>query len=126
MNYRIRYWLMVLACGVVLAGIARTDENDSIVNDGPSRAELFQARLAEELGPLGALAAAAAPPFFLPTDVKDDAIFGIDVSHHNDENCRCEPGQICSDCKIDWSRAQNQKISFVYVKASQEIGRAHV
>ena len=124
-----RYWfrcaLIVLACGLLLAGIARTDEissdvgSDPSVSDGPSRGEIFEARIRAELGPLGALSAAAAPSFILPTDIKGDAIFGIDVSHHNDENCKCKPGQDCSDCKIDWNRIRDQKIFFVYVKASQ-------
>ncbi len=116
----IRYGLIVLACGMLHAGVARTDENGAAaISDGPSRAELFQSRLAAEIGPLGALAAAAAPPFILPSDTKGDAIFGIDVSHHNDENCRCKPGEKCGECKIDWSRIHTQKISFVYLKATQ-------
>jgi lysozyme len=123
MHTWIRHGLIVLACGMLLAGVARTDENDAAtISDGPSRAELFQARLAAELGPLGALAAAAAPPFFLPSDAKGDSIFGIDVSHHNDENCRCKPGETCGECKIDWSRARSQKVSFVFLKASQGTG----
>ena len=119
MRYWFRYGLLVFACVVLLAGVARTDENYTDVGDGPSRGELFEARIRAELGPLGALSAAAAPAFILPTDAKGDSIFGIDVSHHNDENCRCKPGQNCSDCKIDWARISDQKITFVYVKASQ-------
>ncbi len=119
MRYWFRYGLLVFACVVLLAGVARTDENYMDVGDGPSRGELFEARIRAELGPLGALSAAAAPAFILPTDAKDDSIFGIDVSHHNDENCKCKPGQDCSECKIDWTRIRDQKISFVYVKASQ-------
>ena len=124
-----RYWfrraLIVLACGLLFSGVARTDENNSevsdntSVSDGPSRGEIFELRLRAELGPMGALSAAAAPPFFLPSDVNGDSILGIDVSHHNDENCKCKPGQDCSDCKIDWNRIRDQKVSFVYVKASQ-------
>ncbi len=125
MRYRFRCASIALACGLLLAGTARSDENNSDASDsvsfsdGPSRGEIFELRLRAELGPLGALSAAAAPSFFLPSDVKGDLILGIDVSHHNDENCKCKPGQNCVDCKIDWNRIRDQKISFVYVKASQ-------
>jgi lysozyme len=114
-----RCGLRVLACGMFFAAISAARANDSESFDGPSRQQLFETRLAAELGPEGALAAAAAPPFFLPSDVKGNSIFGVDVSHHNDENCRCKPGEACKECKIDWSRAHTQKLSFVYLKASQ-------
>ena len=124
-----RYWfrraLIVLACGLLFTSAAHTDENNSdagngvSVSDGPSRSEIFELRLRAELGSLGALSAAAAPPFVLPTHARDGSILGIDVSHHNDENCKCKPGQDCSECKIDWNRIRDQKVSFVYVKASQ-------
>lgn len=120
MTYGFRYGLLVLACGVLLAGIARAEENNSAVTDGPSRGELFEARMRADMGPAyNPLSAAAIPAFVLPKDVKGDLRFGVDVSHYNDENCVCKPGEICSECKVDWSKAQQQKISFVYVKASQ-------
>ena len=120
MKYAIRYGLMFIACGVLLAGIARADENDASVSDGPSRGELFEARMRSDLGPnLGSLSAAVARPFVLPSDVLGDAIYGIDVSHHNDENCVCKAGQKCNQCKIDWSQIPNQKVTFAYMKATQ-------
>src|SRR5262249_40956567 len=30
-----------------------------------------------------------------------------------------KPGEACTACKINWSRAQSQKVSFVYAKATQ-------
>jgi lysozyme len=124
-----RYWfrcaLSVLACGVLLVGAARTDEtnldvSDSpSVSDGPSRKELFLARMAAELGPGALLSASNIPPFVLPPQTSEDSFFGIDVSHYDDENCACKPGQDCSKCKIDWGRAASQKVSFVYAKTTQ-------
>ena len=120
MRYAIRYGLMLVACGVLLAGVARAAEDDANVSDGPSRGELFEARLRSDLGPnLGSLSATIARPFILPSDVLGDAIYGIDVSHHNDENCVCKAGQNCNQCKIVWSQIPNQKVSFAYIKASQ-------
>jgi lysozyme len=43
-------------------------------------------------------------------NARRNALFGIDVSHHNENDCRC---------KLDWSAIQAQKISFAYVKATQ-------
>src|SRR3990172_2261079 len=71
MHSWIRLGFVALAGGMLFAGIARLNADDADISDGPSRQELFEARLAAELGPLGALSAAAAPPFFLPTDAKD-------------------------------------------------------
>ncbi len=55
------------------------------------------------------LSAALPKAFAFPT-LRDDAIFGIDVSHHNTDNC---------DCDIDWKRVADQKVAFVYVKSSE-------
>lgn len=108
MNYAIRYGLMVIACSVLLAGVARAEENDASVSDGPSRAELFEARMRADLGAnLGSLSASVTRPFVLPTDVLGDAIYGIDVSHYNDENCVCKAGQKCNQCKINWGQIPN-------------------
>src|ERR1700674_4703093 len=111
MKFAIRYGLMVLACGVLLTGIVRADENDASISDGPSRGELFEARMKAEFGP-NIISAAATRPFIIPSDVLGDVLYGIDVSHHNDANCVCKAGQKCNQCRIDWSRVSNQKISF--------------
>lgn len=120
MNYAIRCGLMIIACGVLFANIARAEDNDASVSDGPSRGELFEARMRAELGPnLGSLSASATRPFVLPSDVLGDAIYGIDVSHYNDENCVCKAGQKCNQCKIDWTQVSTQKVAFAYIKATQ-------
>lgn len=118
MKSLIRYGVMLLTCGVLLAGPVRADENDASVIDGPSRGELFEARMKAEYGP-NILSAAAARPFDIPGDVLGDAVYGIAVSHHNDENCRCKAGQKCDLCKINWNRISSQKVGFVYVKSTQ-------
>lgn len=118
MKFAFRYGLIVLACGVLLTGIVRADEIDAGASDGPSRRELFEARMKAEYGP-SVLSAAIARPFIIPSDVLGDAVYGIDVSHHNDENCVCKAGQKCNLCKVDWSRVASQKVSFVYIKTTQ-------
>jgi lysozyme len=42
------------------------------------------------------------------------SIFGIDVSHHNEDNKDCFP-----HCKINWASLQEQGVYFAYTKASQ-------
>src|SRR5262245_40759831 len=49
-------------------------------------------------------------PFTFPADARDQSQFGIDVSHHNFDNC---------SCAIDWVRLTAQKVRFVFIKASQ-------
>lgn len=44
-------------------------------------------------------------PFKFPDDARESSIFGIDVSHYQ--------GQ------IDWGKLPDQKVLFVYVKATQ-------
>ncbi|PDT29665.1 hypothetical protein CO660_12240 [Rhizobium sp. L9] len=43
--------------------------------------------------------------FHFPDHVPSGQVFGIDVSHHQG--------------RIDWAKAANQKVSFVYIKATQ-------
>jgi lysozyme len=120
MKYAVRCGLMVLACGVFFAGAVLADEKDASAGDGPSRAELFEARMRAEIGSnISMLSAAAQRAFSIPADILGDAIYGIDVSHYNDENCACAPGQKCDQCKINWSKLTSQKIAFVYAKATQ-------
>lgn len=59
----------------------------------------------KQLGPEGALTAALPPRFPFPHE-REDAIFGIDVSHHNGD-------------KINWELFARQKVAFVYLKASE-------
>lgn len=120
MKCAIRLGLALLACGVILCGAGRANENDASVSDGPSRAELFEARARADMGSsFNPQSAAVQRPFLIPNDALGDAIYGIDVSHHIDENCVCKAGEKCNLCKINWSRVSAQKITFVYAKATQ-------
>lgn len=101
------FW--AISSTILISGdFARADE---ATTDGPSRGQLFsqfvRAPAEAELGVLGT----ALPLFFrFPLNVREDGIFGIDLSHHNEDNC---------NCKIDWNIVANQKISFAYLKATQ-------
>jgi lysozyme len=46
----------------------------------------------------------------LEEDLRTGQIFGIDISHHLTDACRC---------KIDWALLADQKVFFVYLKATQ-------
>jgi lysozyme len=76
-----------------------------------SRAQRFRMVELETLKRLGigGLSTALARSFVFP-HMREDAIFGIDVSHHNEKNCRCE---------INWERVSGQKVAFVVAKASE-------
>ncbi len=118
MTFAIRCGLLALACSALLSGPVRADENDASMLDGPSRAELFGARMKAEYGP-SVVSNAIARPFVIPGDILGDAVYGVDVSHHNDGNCTCKAGQKCGGCKINWARAARQKIGFAYIKTTQ-------
>jgi len=80
-------------------------------SDGPSRSELFARFVrAPAEADLGVLGSSLPLLFRFPTHVREDGIFGIDVSHHNEDGC---------NCKIDWNAVADQKISFAYMKATQ-------
>jgi lysozyme len=88
------------------------DTDSDFDRDGLSRSQRFrlvQQEALKELGPEGDLSAALARVFTFPHE-RNDAIFGIDVSHHNSGLC---------ECQIDWRRVANQKVDFVYVKATE-------
>ena len=81
----------------------------------PSRGQLFailEQRALRELGPEAALSSSLQKPFAFPTHARDDAIFGIDISHWTTDNC---------DCRIDWNRVASQKVAFVYIKATEGV-----
>lgn len=80
--------------------------------DGLSRGQRFrivEQEMLKELGPGAALSSALAKAFTFPY-ARQDAVFGIDISHHNTDNC---------DCRIDWDLAARQKVAFVYAKATE-------
>lgn len=75
-----------------------------------SRQELFSAvRLTTPGETLTSLPA----KFAFPEHARDTSTFGIDVSHHNIDGCRCT---------IDWAEIAGHKVQFVYIKATQGIG----
>jgi lysozyme len=49
-------------------------------------------------------------PFSFPADARPDSIFGVDVSHHNFDRCKC---------KANWEKAASSKVVFAYIKATQ-------
>jgi lysozyme len=82
--------------------------------DGLSRGQRFrivQQEALKALGPEAALSSALARAFVFPT-TRSDAVFGIDVNHYTTENCGCQ---------IDWDRIANQKVAFVYAKATEGV-----
>jgi lysozyme len=80
-----------------------------LVNDF-SRAQLLEMWQFDEKPPSSGPQESLPEPFRFPDDVRDGAVFGVDVSHHNEDNCRCS---------IDWSKLVSKKLSFAYVKVSQ-------
>jgi lysozyme len=87
-------------------------ENETSGGDGLSRGQRFrivEQETIKQLGPAAALTSSLAKAFRFPT-ARDDAIFGIDVSHHTTDNCSCQ---------VDWDRVSSQKVAFVYAKATE-------
>lgn len=83
-------------------GAAYADDDEEL-----SRQELFTAvRLSVPGQSLTSLPA----KFAFPDHARDGSIFGIDVSHHNVDGCKCT---------FDWAEIASHKVQFVYVKATQ-------
>jgi lysozyme len=78
---------------------------DQILTNEPSRGALF-ATLAQRSGVQSLLP----QTFAFPSDTRDDAIFGIDVSHYTQDGCKCQ---------INWTAAPTDRVFFVYLKATQ-------
>ncbi len=99
---------------------AETDESskpdEPIDNYGPGRGELFGNIQARKPVNLSDLSSSVQTNFTFPKDAELHAnkIFGIDIYHGSDDQCGKQ-----DSCKIDWKAVANQKVSFVYVKASQ-------
>jgi lysozyme len=105
----INFGIVLLACTFLFPlDDARAQDE---VRDGPSRSELFNKFVrAPAEAELGVLSSALPLFFHFPLHVREDGIFGIDVSHHNEDSC---------NCKIDWKVVGDQKIIFAYMKATQ-------
>ena len=74
-----------------------------------SRSELFERWLKSE-GLVGEGAGALPPTFQFPEKARENSVFGMDLSHHNFDNCKC---------KFNWSAFKEKKIVFGYLKATQ-------
>lgn len=97
MYTRILFSLFIVLFG---GGLATADEEFS-------RQELFEAvRLSTPGETLTSLPA----KFEFPDHARDGSVFGIDVSHHNFDGCKCT---------FDWADVASHKVQFVYVKATQ-------
>jgi len=128
MKRALRFGLMVLACAALLftavllpalvlrpTSFFEAGKEKLAESAPPSRGQLFnilEQRTLRELGPEAALSSSLQKPFAFPTHARDDAIFGIDISHWTTDNC---------DCRIDWNRVASQKVFFVYIKATEGI-----
>ena len=121
---RFLFWsglsIMVAYVGIIANSVAQ----DEILTNDPSRAQLFEIMI-ERAGLLQPFALKRAFEFPHDVDIDDstgnkrtNSLFGIDVSHHNEENKDCYP-----HCKIDWVALRRQGVYFVYAKASQGRGR---
>ena len=109
MRVILNFGIAILSCSILLP--ADTTRANAQENDGPSRSELFARFVrAPAEADLGVLSSSLPVLFRFPTHVREDGIFGIDVSHHNEDGC---------NCSIDWNAVANQKISFAYMKATQ-------
>ncbi|MCS3689394.1 lysozyme [Bradyrhizobium elkanii] len=97
----------ILLAAVMLPARTHADQQIALVGD-LSRSELFA--LWKQTEAPGGPAEALPAPFRFPDDARDGSVFGIDVSHHNTDNC---------GCKIDWQQLKARKVAFVYAKASQ-------
>jgi lysozyme len=107
--------LALIACALAFApNAARTQQNEEQLLKNTSRSALFQIVVREELREQGMdvsiLGADILRRFLFPGDADANAIYGIDISHHNEDGC---------NCKINWSDVESQKVVFAYLKATQ-------
>jgi len=117
----------LLALTLACSPLPASSQNVKVpLTDDPSRGELFE-MMGEELQettPSGEFSQFAfRANFRFPHDAlwknpsKDEdprtnQVFGIDVSHHTTDDCKC---------KIGWSRITEQNVAFAYLKASQGV-----
>jgi lysozyme len=111
-----------------IVGSASAQEGTPLTGD-PSQAQLFARmvrRMDAESRQTGGQPVALSHNFAFPEDaiwdtsirpkeLRKNSIFGIDVSHYDEDDC-------APKCKIDWEKVQGQNVIFVYMKASQGQG----
>ncbi|PDS49753.1 hypothetical protein CO662_22030 [Rhizobium anhuiense] len=119
------YLLLALALACV-PRLASSESGKRPLTDDPSRGELFE-MMGEELQkttPASEFSQFAfRANFRFPHDAlwknpskeeypRTNQTFGIDVSHHTTDDCKC---------RIGWSRIAEQKVAFAYLKATQGV-----
>ena len=92
---------------VLLSFFAGTTAEQSQDDEDYSRAELFSITRFQDTG---AINYSLPLRFSFPDNARDSSTFGIDVSHHVHDDCKCG---------IDWSAIAQKKINFAYLKATQ-------
>ncbi len=106
--------LSLLACTVFVSKIFAADVDEEKLLKDSSRADrykLVKREAFKELGlDIGGLGADIVKRFSFPGDADEDSIYGIDLSHHNEDGCKC---------KVDWAQVEAQKVRFAYLKATQ-------
>jgi lysozyme len=98
---------MLPALSVLLSFFGGITAAQSQDDEDYSRAELFSITRFQDTG---AVDYSLPPRFSFPDNARDSSTFGIDVSHHVYDNCKCA---------IEWSAIAQKKINFVYLKATQ-------
>lgn len=115
-----------LGIGLMAVALNVSAQQSLPLTDDLSRGELFQIMLdrvaqSPDLSPVEKSQFAFPLAFTFPHDAKfrdplldldprSNQIFGVDVSHHNAENCRCD---------IDWQLLRSQEVRYAYFKVSQ-------
>lgn len=106
--------LLLVASTVFVSKISAADVNEEKLLKDSSRADrykLVKRDALKELGlDLGQLGAEIVKRFSFPDDADEDSIYGIDLSHHNEDGCKC---------KVNWAVVEAQKVRFAYLKATQ-------
>ncbi|WP_298623431.1 GH25 family lysozyme [uncultured Zoogloea sp.] len=124
----------VFICAAIAAALAtavpfaRAQANGDALTDDLSRGQRFDLMLSD-LAESPALTDVQRRQFAFPlqfafphdarfrdplteTNPRSNQIFGIDLSHHNTDNCRCE---------IDWVILRRQDVQYAYLKVSQGV-----
>jgi lysozyme len=114
MKRAIVFGFALLACVTLFpCNSARADDEEKLLGD-TSREARFKIVMRESIRELGLdisiLSTEILKRFSFPSDADDESIYGIDLSHHNEDGCRCE---------INWTDIENQKVTFAYLKATQ-------
>lgn len=98
-------WNVLLIVVSLGASATSARAEDQELSNEPSRGDLFRMFVK------GAGGEALLPgSFSFPTDTRDNEIFGIDISHYTETDCKCQ---------LDWTSVPPQKVLFVYLKTTQ-------